>query len=587
MSSFRLPWLRLRKKTAPELPLKAPIHLGPYSNGEVFFTPGPRERLIEQLIFEKAEAGARRHNIDRREFLASSMGMATSLWAVNMVMGCSGSDPLAASGSAGAANGGAPSRVGGAGMDFGAAGGGIAGARSASGSGGYGAAGSGGTPSHAGSGGMGGGGGFFEVPDDPTDPEKVCAVMRDPSKEFIFDIQTHHVNRADATWTDFLDGQAEFTGYCSPKNISALDCFARNEYVRLMFLESDTTVAVLSGLPAATDSANPITNDEIAHSRDIINMLADGTQRLVNHHMVLPNRTGTTKADVDAQLDEMQRVKESFQTLGAWKSYPAWSPKNTANSAPDGFFMDDPDTGLRFVQKGIELGVPLFCIHKGLPIPAFSTKYLDPVDIGRVAKLFPMANFIVYHSGYGNTNSYTEGAYAMNSVVSTNSLVTSLLKAGISPNQNVFAELGTTWQLASTNPIIGGPTAAAHVLGKLLKYVGENNVVWGTDSIWYGSPQSQIESFLQFQIPMTMQMQYGYPALTMDIKRKILGLNAARIYRIDPTAMRCGIDKSAVMQAKRQLDHDLGARRWAFGQPMLTRRRDFWRMLRQKNFEPG
>jgi hypothetical protein len=111
--------------------------------------------------------------------------------------------------------------------------------------------------------------------------------------------------------------------------------------------------------------------------------------------------------------------------------------------------------------------------------------------------------------------------------------------------------------------------------------------MWGTDSIWYGSPQSQIESFLQFQIPMKMQMQYGYPALTMDIKRKILGLNAARIYGIDPIAMRCGIDKSAVMQAKRQLDHDLGARRWAFGQPMLTRRRDFWRMLRQKNFEPG
>jgi hypothetical protein len=68
------------------------------------------------------------------------------------------------------------------------------------------------------------------------------------------------------------------------------------------------------------------------------------------------------------------------EKIGAWKSYPAWSPNNTANNAPDGFFMDDPDTGIRFVQKGIELGVPLFCIHKGLPIPAFSMKYLDPVD---------------------------------------------------------------------------------------------------------------------------------------------------------------------------------------------------------------
>lgn len=93
---MRLPWLRRRKKTAPEIPLKAPIQLGPFGNGEMFFTPGPKERLIEKLIFEKAEEGARRHNIDRREFLASSMGMATSLWAVNMVLGCSSDKPAAA-----------------------------------------------------------------------------------------------------------------------------------------------------------------------------------------------------------------------------------------------------------------------------------------------------------------------------------------------------------------------------------------------------------------------------------------------------------------------------------------------------------
>jgi predicted TIM-barrel fold metal-dependent hydrolase len=353
-----------------------------------------------------------------------------------------------------------------------------------------------------------------------------------------------------------------------------------------MFLESDTTVAVLSGLPAATEPGNPVTNDEIAQSRDIINMLADGSQRLVNHHMVLPNKTGTTPSDVQAQLDEMQRVKEAFGTIGAWKCYPAWSPNNTETAAFDGWFLDDPATGVPFVEKGIELGIPLFCIHKGLPIPGFSTAHNNPVDIGRVAQRYPQATFVVYHSGFGNDNDYFEKPYTMGSTAGTNALVTSLLNAGIGPGSNVYAELGTTWQLVSTNPIFG-PDAAAHVIGKLLKYVGEDNVVWGTDSIWYGSPQSQIESFLQFQISEGFRAQHGYPELTLEIKRKILGLNAARIYGIDPAAVRCGILASELASAKRQLDHDLGARRWALGKPMLTRRRDFWRLLRRGDLRPG
>jgi hypothetical protein len=587
MRKFELPFLLRRRKTEPELPLKPPIHLSPFSNGEVFFTPGPRERLIRKLILEKADEGARRHGIDRREFLASSMGMATSLWAVNMVSGCGGE--RGAAGGGGGSGGGAggidtpPSAAGAPPFGGGPAGGSGAGGAPA---GGAMSGGAGGRVTAGGAAG-GGSGGYFEVPDDPTDPEQVCEVMLDAASEFIFDIQTHHVNRADTMYDTFLRQQQQFTSYCGPRAMTPLDCFSRNEYVRLMFLESDTTVAVLSGLPAATAAGNPVTNDEIAQSMEAINLLADGTQRLVNHHMVLPNRTGTTPSDVAAELDEMQRVKEAFAKIGAWKCYPAWSPNNTELVALDGWFMDDPNTGIPFVEKGIALGVPLFCIHKGLPIPAFSTTHLSPVDIGRVAKLYPEASFVVYHSGFGNQNSWFEDAYANGSTAGTNSLVTSLLDNGVGPNENVYAELGTTWQLVSTNPVIGGPTAAAHVLGKLLKYVGEDNVVWGTDSIWYGSPQSQIESFLQFQISQEFQDVYGYPALTPEIKSKILGLNAARIYGIDPVATRCGILASEVTAAKRQLDDELGRRRWAFHTPMLTRRSDYPRITRRNGYRPG
>jgi hypothetical protein len=571
MNHFRLPWLRRRKKTDAELPLKPPIHLSPFSNGEVFFTPGPAERRIRQLILEKAEAGARRHGIDRREFLASSMGMATSLWAVNVVSGCS-SSPAGSSGMPG------PPAAAGTG------GGSMIGPVESPPSGGFVPQGAGGAGTSMPSEGMGG---FFRVPEDPTDPEQVCETLIDAGQEFIFDIQTHHVNRADTFYESFLRDQAQYAAFCGPRGMSSLECFGRNEYVRLMFLESDTTVAVLSGLPAASEADNPITNDEIAASREAINLLADGSERLVNHHMVLPNQAGLSSGAVQAQLDAMQRVLETHGRIGAWKCYPAWSPTNTQAVATDGWFMDDPAVGIPFIEQGIALGVPLFCIHKGLPIPAFSTEHLDPADIGRVAQRYPEARFVVYHSGYGNGNNYFEAAYRDGNRSGVDSLVSSLLAAGIGPNENVYAELGTTWQLVSTNPLIGGPTAAAHVLGKLLKYVGEDNVVWGTDSIWYGSPQSQIESFLQFEISEAFQAQFGYPALTLELKRKILGLNAARIYGVDPAAARCRIEQSELGQLKRQLDHDFGRRRWAFHEPMLTRPRDYWRLLRRSAFKPG
>jgi hypothetical protein len=79
---------------------------------------------------------------------------------------------------------------------------------------------------------------------------------------------------------------------------------------------------------------------------------------------------------------------------------------------------------------------------------------------------------------------------------------------------------------------------AAHVLGKLLKYVGENNVLWGTDSIWYGSPQDQIQALRAFQISEAYRERYGYPALTPELKAKVFGLNAAKPYQLAPEEIR-------------------------------------------------
>jgi hypothetical protein len=67
-------------------------------------------------------------------------------------------------------------------------------------------------------------------------------------------------------------------------------------------------------------------------------------------------------------------------------------------------------------------------------------------------------------------------------------------------------------------------------MGQLMKFMGPERIVFGSDSVWYGSPQWQIDAMWRFQIPEELQRKYGYPALTEDAKRKILGLNSARLY---------------------------------------------------------
>jgi hypothetical protein len=80
--------------------------------------------------------------------------------------------------------------------------------------------------------------------------------------------------------------------------------------------------------------------------------------------------------------------------------------------------------------------------------------------------------------------------------------------------------------------VITFPTVCAHLLGQLLKFFGEDRVLFGSDSVWYGSPQWQIEALWRFQIPDELRDQYDYPELTESAKRKILGQNAAGLYNL-------------------------------------------------------
>jgi hypothetical protein len=145
--------------------------------------------------------------------------------------------------------------------------------------------------------------------------------------------------------------------------------------------------------------------------------------------------------------------------------------------------------------------------------------------VGPAARAFPDLTFVVYHSGYEQPGARDDDSDAAGGV---GRLETSLRDAAVPPGANVYGELGSTWFLVSRRP-----EEAAHVVGTLLRCVGEDRILWGTDSIWYGAPQSLIDAFRAFSIPEWMQERYGYPPLTDAAKTKILSTNAAALYGVD------------------------------------------------------
>jgi uncharacterized protein len=177
------------------------------------------------------------------------------------------------------------------------------------------------------------------------------------------------------------------------------------------------------------------------------------------------------------------------------------------------------------------------------------------VDLVRAARQYPDVRFLTYHSGWQN-NVDEDHPFDPDdpNPRGVDRLIKAVLDNEIGNDGNVYAELGSTWRNLMTSP-----NQAAHVLGKLLHYLGPDRVVWGTDSVFTGSPQEQIAALRAFEIPEQMQQDYGYPALTAELKRKILGGNAVPVYGIDPEAMRCVIDDDFIAAQRQAYLHDRDA----------------------------
>ena len=324
-------------------------------------------------------------------------------------------------------------------------------------------------------------GGAFEISKDAAlDPQLARAQVGPAKDEFIFDVQGH-----------FID---------TPKgNAKSAEVFIKD-----VFMDSDTDVMVLSFVPSRRD-AEPVTIQAADAVRRIVEKL-EGTHRLLLHGRVNPNQPG--------DLEGMDELKEKWG-ISAWKTYTQWGPHGK------GFFLTD-DVGIRFIEKARKLGVKNIAVHKGLPFGSQSYEHSQCSDIGVVAKRFPDVNFLIYHSGF--VTGVPEQAYAPGRD-GIDTLVASLQKNNVAPGSNVYAELGSTWRF-----LMRDPEQAAHAIGKLVRQCGPDNVLWGTDSIWYGSPQDQIQAFRAFQIAPVLRGKHGYSEITPELRAKIFGRNAAKVY---------------------------------------------------------
>ena len=363
-------------------------------------------------------------------------------------------------------------------------------------------------------------GGYFDLPAEAALDGQLAAATLE-RHEFIFDVQGHFVNPTGA-WTRALPASARPLRFATDRascssasapGLASLQCLGSEAFVKDVFLDSDTDLVVLSFVPS-TRKGEPLTIEEAAATAGIVERM-EGTHRMLLHGRVNPNQEGDLEA-----MDELA----ARYPIAAWKTYTQWGPDGR------GFFLDD-EPGLAMIEKARKLGIRNVAVHKGLPFGPESYGHSTCVDVGRVAKRFPDVNFLIYHSGF--VPGQPEGPYDPQRSDGIDALITSLHENNVRPGSNVYAELGSTWRF-----LMRDPDSAAHALGKLLKHVGQDNVLWGTDSIWYGSPQDQIQAFRTFQISAELVATHGYARITPALRAKVFGRNALRVYSISEDVLR-------------------------------------------------
>ncbi|MDH4078205.1 MAG: amidohydrolase [Nitrospira sp.] len=382
---------------------------------------------------------------------------------------------------------------------------------------------------------------FFTV--DPIELfEPAAFAAQQGAPYFIFDVQTHYVSSG----YDPSDAESNRKGAVSKQALLSLrkhireaglnpklagdrgsiDDLSWKNFVKEVFLDSETSIGLISTPPGPYPQEAVVPPKEMAHIRDEINRLA-GSQRMLAHGLVTP-QLGSADLEFMAMQAEILKVD-------AWKCYTGSCPKGFDR----GWRMDDEQVAYPMLEQAQKLGVKRVCIHKGLPLGPVPD-YNHPRDLIKAAKDFPELAFLVYHSGFRGAASIDQ-IFAKTGEIpwTTEFCRMKEREPGIS---NIYMELGSTFaQLVTTYPLI-----CAHLLGQIIRAFGVDHVLWGTDSIWYGTPQWQIEAFRRFQIPDEVIEKHHYHSLDRRTKEQVFGLNAAKIFEIDVQAKRNAVPDDAL-----------------------------------------
>ncbi len=363
-------------------------------------------------------------------------------------------------------------------------------------------------------------------------PEAADARAKALSGQFIMDMHTHFL-RDDTKLMGFVkmregvaaQGWNPALSVAGPQTIESLKF---GNYFKEIFLDSDTKIALISSAPSDIPEDWFLTNQQMAAARKTVNDKAGG-KRMMTHAIITPGKPGWLD-DLDAAIALKPDSLKGY-TVG----------DNTHKELARHPWRMDSDETYKGYEKAVKAGIRNICVHKGLWGRQLDARFphLAPHarvdDVAKAAKDWPQLNFIIYHSAYRLDD--PDWALAQFHKTGRIDWVTELAeipaKHGVT---NVYADLGQIF----AQTLVAQPNLCAAMMGQLIKGLGADHVCWGTDAVWTGSPQWQIEGLRRLEIPENMRKQHGFAALGPAdgvIKNAIFGGNNARLYGIEQAEM--------------------------------------------------
>jgi predicted TIM-barrel fold metal-dependent hydrolase len=349
--------------------------------------------------------------------------------------------------------------------------------------------------------------------------------------QFIMDVHTHFL-RDDTRLAGFARmreavGKAGWNPELAGKPQTVED-LKYPTWFKEIYLDSDTKVALISGSPSEIPQDWFLTNDMKRDARTRVNKWA-GSRRLLSHAIFAPGYPGW--------MDEVDRALAEDKP-DSWKGYTVGDNTHKELSKHP-WRMDDEKLVYPFYEKIVKAGHDIVCVHKGLYPPSVEqrfphlTPYAAVDDVGKAAKDWPQIRFVIYHSAYRWVGGKPEEAWAeferTGRIAWTSDLADIPAKHGVA---NVYGDLG---QLFAMTAVVE-PRLCAALMGILIKGLGTDHVVWGTDALWTGAPQWQIEGLRRLEIPEAIARKHGFAELGPadgPVKRAIFGETSAKMYRYD------------------------------------------------------